>query len=484
MSQYDWTQPQRQPVAGLLVVFVNTFFEVFKRTWPFLVIILLGKKGSGNRYEIYALIFLAITIISAIFKFIYFKFHIEQGKLVIKSGWLKKETKVIPLESIQTVHVEQGPVHSLLNIVKISIDTAGSQKTEVTIDALREDMAMELRKHILVDKKKIEGQPDESHLQLPLIRLTTRDLFKLSISANHIETFLILLSFGFGMYENLKDIDNDLFDSIEKFVPRNAIYPILVMVTIILFITVLVSTAIIFFRFYNFRVFKRSTSFYIHSGLMNVKEKMVPIQKIQYVSWRANWTRKLMRLWMLEYHIAGGVALKTQQRVQIPITQDTFIPVLVDAYHSFPVINDQKHVRIHPSFVWRQLLMKGIIPSLMVIPILWLIWQERAAYFIAYPILVGISAWLQQKKFRLWSLGESAFIKRGSFGERRILFEWYKIQSVALRQSFFQRRKKLATVILQTAAGRIVIPFIDLNAAREIINYSVYKAETSSRPWV
>ena len=131
MRTYDWSKPQRQPVAGLVVVFINTFWEIIKRLWPFIILMLLGNnEGKVNRYEILAVVLLGITIINALFSFLYFRFYMEEGKLIIKKGWLKKETRVIPLEKIQTVHIEQGPVHQVLNIVKLSIDTAGSQKTE------------------------------------------------------------------------------------------------------------------------------------------------------------------------------------------------------------------------------------------------------------------------------------------------------------------------------------------------------------------
>ena len=32
----DWSQPQRQPLAGLAIVILKTFWEVLKRAWPFL----------------------------------------------------------------------------------------------------------------------------------------------------------------------------------------------------------------------------------------------------------------------------------------------------------------------------------------------------------------------------------------------------------------------------------------------------------------
>ena len=75
------------------------------------------------------------------------------------------------------------------------------------------------------------------------------------------------------------------------------------------------------------------------------------------------------------------------------------------------------------------------------------------------------------------------YIKKGIFGEERILMKWYKLQSVQLSQSIYQRRKGLANLTLHTAGGRITIYYIPLPAAYAILNYSLYKTETSKETW-
>ena len=109
MKQHDWTQPQRLPLAGLAIVFLDTFWEVLKRVWPFLLLMLFrGNREGSNRYELIALFFLLFTVINAIIRFIYFRFYVEGNQLIIKSGWIKKENKIIPFEKIQSVHIDSA----------------------------------------------------------------------------------------------------------------------------------------------------------------------------------------------------------------------------------------------------------------------------------------------------------------------------------------------------------------------------------------
>ncbi len=307
MKTFDWSRPQRQPFAGLAIVFINTLWQVIKAVWPFVLLMLFGNREKGiNRYELIALFFLGFTILSAVLNFIFFRFYIEDDKLVIKKGWFRKETKVIPLNRIQTANIEQGPLHQLLNVVKLSIDTAGSQKAEASIDAIHLGMAEDLQKILLAGRESVTNPEVKQEEVSPLVRLGTKDLLKLSLSANHVETFFILFSFGVGLYDNLKDLDNNLFSNLKDLLPGFEIFPILALIIFILLVTVTVSTIRIFFGFYDLRVLRTTKGFQIRSGLTNIKNRIISLPKIQYISWNSNWIRKKMGLWMLEYHVAGG----------------------------------------------------------------------------------------------------------------------------------------------------------------------------------
>ena len=487
-NRFDWSRPQRQPIAGLGIVFLNTFWEILKRMWPFLLIVLFRdndeEKDGPDRFLIITFIFLGFTIISAILNFIFFKFYIEEGKLIIKKGWFKKETRAIPLARIQTVNIEQGPLHQLLNIVKLSIDTAGSDKAEAKIDALHLSMAEALRTQLVAEKKESLTEEEQPAHTAPLIRLTTKDLLKLSISANHVEAFFIFLSFGIGLYENLKNIDDTFFSGMQDALPRNSIYPLLFLVMAILIITILVSTARIFFGFYDFSIFKKEKNLHIRSGLTNIKQRVISYPKIQFVSWEANWIRKLMDLWMLEYHVAGGDEIRNKLKVQIPVTQNRFIPLLSEAYHPLPLINEEVTVRMHSSFIWRRLLIMGILPAIAIIPLVWIWWEYKALFYLFIPAIIAIVAWRSQIKFRLWALDDVLHIKKGIFGEERILMKWNKLQAVEVSQSIYQRKNGLANLILFTAGGNIRLYFISLQAAQAISNYVLYKTESSEENWM
>lgn len=98
--------------------------------------------------------------------------------------------------------------------------------------------------------------------------------------------------------------------------------------------------------------------------------------------------------------------------------------------------------------------------------------------------MIWASCLVFRKKFRLWIGAEALQIKKGVFGTHEIIVKWNKIQSVHLKQSLYQQKHDLATIVLQTAGGTITILFLDLIIARKIQNYALYKIESSVEEWM
>ena len=489
MLKVDWSIPQRQPVAGLVIVVLKTVWEILKRIWPLLLLMLFRRspeEGSnrGAFYEWIVIGFSLLALLAGVLRFYFFRFHILNNELIVKKGWLKKETLTIPLQKIQTVHIEQSILHEVLNIVKISIDTAGSTKTEVAIDALRRPMAEALRSQLLEEGKDPAHDQATEAPGTPLIKLSGKDLLRLSLSANHLEAFFILLSFGLGTWDNLRNISDRAVSDAEGLVRTGTTLLWLFFVPALLLTVFVISTARIVFRFFDFTVFGSAAGYRIRSGLTNVKERTVVFRKIQYVSWHANWIRRLMRLWILEYHVSGSDEQKRALKVQVPVTNPAYVPVLAENYAPLPHPEGREAVRVHPSYIYRRLLMIGLFPTAALLGIFWPQWGERALVFCAYPLLIALYLWLYQRKFRLWAFREELLIRRGFLGEEFILLQWYKLQSVVLKQSLYERRHHLATVVLHTASGRLTVRFIPVATARALVNYSLYQVERSQQSWM
>lgn len=479
--QIDWSVPQRQSWAALFIILYKILLRLFKIFWAFLLIFLFKNKNNEfDTFEISVVVLSIVSLLGSVLEFLYFRFYIQENDLIIKSGFLSKKTITLPLNKIQAVHIEQTLLHSLLNASRLSFDSAGSEKIEVKIDAINKREAEEFKRFILHTKPDTTVEAPVAEPEQLLVKLNSNDLFKLSLSANHLEAFLLILAFFFSTIDQLKDIFNTEYSRVMNWVYRLDSSPLSALLAgaiAALLISVIVSTVRVLIKYYDFRISKTEKGFFIHTGLINIREKLVPFRKIQFISWKANWIRQKMNLYLLNFHAIGYDEIKERLRIKVPVTRTNMIPVLLEQYHPLLPIENLTPFRIHPAYIARRTLLTGALPAAILILAGFYFFQWTTLWLLLWIAVIGIASILFQKKFRLWADVDALQIRRGFLGIEELVLKWNMIQSVYLQQSIYQEGHDLATVVLNTAGGQVKIPYIKLAEARAIVNYALYKAE-------
>ncbi|RYZ22957.1 MAG: hypothetical protein EOO16_06870 [Chitinophagaceae bacterium] len=491
----DWSQPQRQPWAGFFITLLHSLKIVLRMVWPIILLRVfntgkedVGRKGWGLIALVLFILFLSI-VISFVQRY-FFRFFIANGELQVRKGWLKKEVLSIPLERIQSVEIEEDLMHRALNLVKLRINTAGSSKTEATIDALRRPMAEALRDALLLDRSYTDAPTaDASAGKAPLppsrvaLQLSGFDLLRLSLTANHLEAFILLLTFGWGLYDDLRPIAERIFPGRAELAAAG-VKALLFMGIVVLLTTFVYSGLRTALRFYDYRVLQDDKGFSLRYGLIDRRQRAVPFEKIQYLEWRANWMRRLFGLWLLELGAVGEEELKKKQKMEIPLTNPAQVAPLAAPYHPVPDVTGLEPLRIHTVYPFRRLLLNGLLPLLVLLPATWAAAGNKALLWLLWPALVLLMSKLRQRKFRLWMYSDVLYLRGGLLGESFTLLKWYKVQSAHIVQGPYQRSHGLASVELHTAAGKIHIPWIPLEDAHAIVNYALYKVESEERIWM
>lgn len=483
----DWSIPRRQSPAALLILLLKALMNILRYAWPLLFFLVIRKKpgsGGSNNYETLALVLSLLTLLISLVEYYNFRFCITNNELVINQGLFVKKTIHIPFEKIQAIHTEQGWLHNLLNVSRISFDTAGSEKTEVKIEALDKKTAGALKEFIAGYRNfGDEAEPVARDPGETIITLSGKDLFKLSISANHLEAFFLLLTFIYTGLQNVGVNDEaytGILKKISDWLGVDGVRLTVILISIALVVSIGFSILRIVLVYADFRITREKKGYRIYSGLVNKKEKFLPFNKIQFISWRANWLRKQIGMYLLRFHATGADHMKNKMKINVPITRAAFIPILAQSYQPFDEVSKGKPIRIARVFIWRRLLILGLLPAIPLGILVGIYEGWEALLFLFWPLFILIHYWLYQKKFILHS-GEHAFqLTKGKWGEHELIVKWQNIQSVQLEQGMYQRKHKLATVVIQTAAGPVKLPYIQLEQARMLGNYALYKMENST----
>ncbi|WEK36704.1 MAG: PH domain-containing protein [Candidatus Pseudobacter hemicellulosilyticus] len=490
--QNSWSQPQRQARGGIWVILTKTIISFIKTFWPALIVLVFRRGSRGlDSFEILFIIAPVLFLLRSLIEFYYFRFQILDGELVVRKGVLSKKTIIIPLEKIQAVHIEQGPLHQLTKVARVRIDTAGSDKTEATIEALDMAKAEQLKTFLLQELQVYtEDGTVAATIETPIITLGASDLLKLGLSANHIQAFFVVLAFAITSLNNLDEafgsrVVQTIKSSSKAF--HATIASIAIITMLVLLILIVVSMTRILLAYFNFELAETAQGYKIRSGLINSRQNLVPYTKIQYISWEGNWVRRMLGLYNLEFHqVTGSLDNNHQKRkVTVPVTRPSFIDLLLQQYHPAVQPNADSEHRIAPEYPLRRALIVGVLPLLIALPItaIWY-WQAGLLWTLLWIPYVWLNAIFFRRNFRLYLSPGALQVKRGVWGREYEVVQWYKIQQVVLKQSIFQRRKGLATLLLNTAGGAISIPWIPLALAQRIRNYALYAIESADRNWM
>src|SRR5690606_7207486 len=297
LAEHNWSLPQRQSPAAIFIMLGSTSFKILKGFWP--VLVLYFFKGEEDENSI-SFLWLALTFVLFSFSgtlagYWFKKFWVVGDTLVIKSGWFKKKMLSIPFQNIQAVHLEQNVWQRFLGVSKVSFDATGSEEVEAQLEALPTIKA-EALKDLLSKQDEAEhlGKTEAAAVDLNY-KLSFPDMIKLSLTANHLEAFLILVAVGLNLMDELKQIFN--FDSqayldtyANQIIGQSVLF-ISILVLGVALVSVLFSVIRTFIKFYRFSLSEHINDWKISYGLFNKEQKAIPLKKIQILSWRATWLR-------------------------------------------------------------------------------------------------------------------------------------------------------------------------------------------------
>jgi len=218
--------------------------------------------------------------------------------------------------------------------------------------------------------------------------------------------------------------------------------------------------------------------------LLTKKGVTIPYSKIQVVSWVTNPIRNWMDFSTVTLTEASSKENDQKKAINIPGCNSRNRAVISREIFN---IKDEpvwdKHFT-HKSYAWKLWLLRGWLIA-MPPAIIWydnIIVLSVAAFWIVLNLPLSFLT-LKKRYFRV----NKDYIEnsRGTIEQKWSRMYGFKVQSVKLKQSIFQRRKGLATIKLYTAGGKILtMPFIAESLARELYNYLLFNVESGNRKWM
>ncbi|MBO3699231.1 PH domain-containing protein [Roseivirga sp. E12] len=493
----QYTSPQRQSRVAIGIILIKFLRMTIRSFWPILLSFFIGGRNNdsfGTIIGYIALGFAAFNLIGSVLTYFRFYFHIEDGAFIIDKGILKRTKTNIPFERIQTINFKQNILHQIFGVVSLEIDTAGAKKSELTIDALKKEDAEALRSFILKEKAQIESPETSSESvdieenEEVILHLSVPDLFKVGISQNHLKSMGILFAFVFStLNEVTEDVPELIAEELSGYdqIMNTGWVMFLASVIIVGIISFMYSLTTTVLGNYDLKLSIKQGGLKLVKGLLNREEISVNKKKVQVVSWSDNPIRMMFKMFTLQIEQASSAeADQLKSKIKVPGSYQTQVDSVVKAVFPEEFYRPETKHRVSKLLKYRLFFFIGLIPTVIGGGISYYYIEWQALYFLIWGLFIwlSISAYYRKRTYEV----NDEFLKnnRGTFGHIYELTQLYKVQSVQIKQSWYQRRKRIATMVLSNAAGSVKVPFISIEEAEALESFILYRVENDRREWM
>ena len=414
-----------------------------------------------------------------------FRFRLDGDVLLVQKGLIERIEIKVSADRVQHTAVDQPAYMRPFNVVRFSVDTPGGITTEVELPGIPRPFADILRQ--VLGTGAAAGDAEAPATERLLYRVTPGGLTLHGLASNHAYVLAavaapIMQPLERLARERLREPGN--LEWLQPVLDR----PLLTVasgIPSLLLALILASVTFAWLRFYGFRLIQDQDRFIQYSGFLTQREQTLNASKLQSVEWVQTAVGRLLGCGHLICRQYGGLPRGAEQAgssflipgvrvAQAPSLRAVFWPGLtaipplqaVDRYY-------RRVMALRLGLAGAALL--GLMALLALEP-LWL-WG-----LVPLPIVTWVLGHLRWRAVGWQQQGRYLAVRRGLLGSRTSYFPLENVQTASVRQSWFQRRRGLATLELALASGPETIPFIPLATARRLANEGLYRVERLAAP--
>ena len=446
----------------------------------------LFAARNRDSWELGAVVVLIPLAAIAFGRALSFRYRFDTTELILRSGFVFRRVRHIPYDRIQNINVVQGPVHRLLNVVEVRIETGGGGELEAHMRVVDRTALEEIRRHV-----EARATPSAAETAAPepaavtLLQLSARDVLLLGLIQGRgmvIVGTLIGLAYEVGLMDRFLGsggAGRGVLRRLARATFEDAAWPIreglLVIAGVILLLVVFrvlsaVWTAI---TYYGFTLRHAGEDLRCEYGLLTRVTSTIPIRRIQKLTIHEGpWHRWGKRV-SLHVQTAGGRAgpqAETARRWLAPLVRVEALPAILREVLPDAMRELEWH-GVHPRAVRREFVGHLVLLVPLFAGAAWAVgWQVLALAPVALVWAI-VNSRRTAAALRWAMSGEAVHFASGWIWRTRVVAPLTKVQVVSRTETPFDRRHGMARVAADTAGGRgprenwIRIPYLPSDVA-------------------
>lgn len=501
MPSFDFSQPQKQSVKGIAIMFADTLQGIIRGLWAPLLLIIYRFDWNKLLFFIIGLVVLLLVIgVVAYLKYINFTFFLDESKeeFVIQKGVISKNKITIQLDKIQQVNINQSVIQKLVGVYSVDIDTAGSDKKEASIRAVDNEVALHLKNKLLSFEKNTEGISDEEESiepNQPFLKIGLHTLLKVGLTSNYGRSIAIIIGFIGSLYGGFQDVvtsfevdENQVNGLVDKGLGYFSISFFLMAILVLVLLINLIRTVV---KFFDYQMVVQRKALAINFGLFAKKNTLLKPSKVQITSYSQNFFQRKLNLIDLKLKQASSTNEvdaegKSSNAIEVPgcnkAEKDEILNMILNKLPTTEQV-------FKPNFRYliKAISLGIVVPCVIFICLGLFVYEPLQNYFpllLAYVLMVGIIVFFQFRNYRLMLSKDFIVIKSNAWDVEHQLIEPFKIQGITTTQYLWHKRSDIAHLTFHTAAGDLKFKFADYSSLKPWINYWLYEVERANRNWM
>ncbi|MGE7889298.1 PH domain-containing protein [Bacillus cereus] len=474
---------RQHPITMLLELKIRDFIPLF--------IFMFSLNGKFPFWYLIPAAFGLLTVFSAFEKWYYTTYWVENNVLHVKQGLFVKKESYLNKERVQTINTSSNVLYQMLGLKKIQIETAGGgDDAEVSLAGITAEEAAELisllnepTPEVKVEKTSEEVEVKEiitEEKQATEYKLTWKEILIASVTSGQ---FGVLFSLIFFVYHQVDEyIPKWIKNSVTSYVMDHDIYGWIYMVAILFVVSWIISTIGYALKHGNFTVNRKNDEVRISQGLLERKELVLKLHRIQGITIKESILRQPFGYCAVQVEVIQSKGMDDEkEKVTLhPIIRKDRVQQLL-AHLQLPYELNTNIISLPKAALRRYLIDSFIFFAMLAIPL-----TGISIYFEKYYIMWA----LLPLAILIFTLGYATFKTNGysvngeqitlvyrSVGKYTGLVRRRHVQSMEKTQSYFQRRADLSTYKFSSASSNYKLEHTRVNDVERMQDW--YKKKIS-----
>ncbi|KAB2454434.1 PH domain-containing protein [Bacillus sp. CH126_4D] len=474
---------RQHPITMLLELKITDFIP--------LIIFMFSLNGKFPFWYLIPAAFGLLTVFSAFEKWYYTTYWVENNVLHVKQGLFVKKESYLNKERVQTINTSSNVLYQMFGLKKIQIETAGGgDDAEVSLAGITVEEATELIAMLNDPTPEVKAEETSEEVvakeivteekQATEYKLTWKEIVLASVTSGQ---FGLLFSLIFFVYHQVDEyIPKWIENSVKSYVMEHDIYGWIFMVAILIVLSWIISTIGYALKHGDFTVNRRNDEVRISQGLLEKKELVLKLHRIQGITIKESILRQPFGYCAVQVEVIQGKGLGDEkEKVTLhPIIRKDRVQQLL-AHLQLPYELNTNIISLPKAALRRYLIDSFIFFAMLAIPLIGIsIYFEKHFIMWALIPLVILIFTLGYATFKTngYSVnGEQIMLVYRSVGKYTGLVRRRHVQSMEKTQSYFQRRANLCTYKFSNASSNYKLEHTRVEDAERMQGW--YKKELS-----